>query len=113
MPKISMNYKIPFGPDYKGVRRLITYEHPSYQTKGVEWKDNYIFKDSMQILEYSRGRSSILFSLKSQTDGTEYSVFVSDMMDIISSCTITNGLIMDKEWTFIKKGSNYGMKLYK
>lgn len=109
MKKIPSNYKIPFGKDYKGNTCLMTY---AYGDK-IDWRDNYTFTDSMQIVDYSRGRSSILFSFKSQTDGTVYPVFVSDMMDIIQNCSIINGIISNQDWSFIKKGGNYGMQLYK
>lgn len=109
MKKIPSNYKIPFCKDYKGNTMLMSY---AFGDK-IEWRDNYTFIDSMQIMDYSRGRSSVLFSFKSQSDGTIYPVFVSDMMVIIQNCIITNSVVLNQEWTFIKKGGNYGMQLYK
>ena len=70
------------------------------------------FKDNLIVNGYSKGRSSVLFELRSLTDGTKYYTFISDFNDIVISCTINMGIIMGHEWTFTKKGGNYGMKLY-
>lgn len=92
-------YKIPF--DAEG--NQLDYE--GWGT--VEWKDNHTFKDTLTYVGYGRGRSAVTFTF-SRTDGRKVTMFVSDMDDVIKH--LVSGKITG-EFTFSKRGQNYGCKL--
>jgi hypothetical protein len=69
---------------------------------------NYTFFDTLIFDGYSRGRSAANMILKSKKLNRKYSVFMSDIGDIIMR--MNKGEISDN-FTFSKKGANYGMKL--
>jgi hypothetical protein len=75
----------------------------------IEWKDNFEFEDTLKLVDYERGRSSVTFTMV-RTDKTTVSFFVSDMVDVIKSEAYKAGSITGR-FTFTKKGSNYGCKL--
>lgn len=75
----------------------------------IVWKENYEFEDSLKLTSMSRGRSAANFNLKSETDGRNYNLFMTDTVDIIQNCEIKNGVITGN-WTFVKRGANYGIK---
>lgn len=74
------------------------------------WRDNYEFDDKLRIANISRGQSSAKFILKSDTDGREYPMFMKDMLELIQTSKISNGIVIAK-WTFVKRGQNYGIKV--
>ena len=69
---------------------------------------NYTFFDTLIFDGYSRGRSAANMILKSKKLNIKYSVFMSDIGEIIMK--MNKGEISDN-FTFTKKGANYGMKL--
>jgi len=77
------------------------------------WKPNYSFTDVLKVDGYSRGRSAANINVTSQTTGISYSFFMSDFLDVVEECQIEKGMIEKKEWCFVKKGSNFGLCLYK
>jgi len=87
--------------------------YPSVHTAhlSVIQKSNYIFKDSLQIIDYYKGRSAVGVQLRSTTDGSKYSMSIKPFMDMISKCVITQGITDTREWTFIKRGANYSLVL--
>lgn len=114
MKSVSYNYEIPFTYDMGGFKKLVPYADKnnfpnSWQTG--KWVKNYIFEDTMQILDYGKGRSSVTFTLKSQTDGSVYYMFLSDMFDLISRQAIDKGMTPRLKWSFVKKGANYGIAM--
>lgn len=74
------------------------------------WKENFEFEDTLIITGMSRGRSAANFNLQSTIDSKNYNLFMTDIVDLIRKVTITNGKIKGR-WTFVKRGSNYGVKL--
>lgn len=87
-----------------------------------EMKDNFEFKETFHVVYFSRGCSSAKMILRTAknakkygTDGycyecVDYEVFLSNSVDIIRK--MVDGKISGV-WTFVKKGSNYGIKLVK
>jgi hypothetical protein len=75
----------------------------------IVWKENYEFEDSLKLTSMSRGRSAANFNLRSETDGRNYNLFMTDTVDLIQNCEIKNGVIKGK-WTFVKRGANYGIR---
>jgi hypothetical protein len=76
----------------------------------IVWKENFEFEDTMWLSGMSRGRSAANFNLVSQTDGKNYNLFMTDIVDMIQNAAINKGKIKGK-WTFVKRGQNYGIKL--
>ena len=75
----------------------------------IEYKDNYTFETTMIYYGYGRGRSSATIHWVDPI-GRKYSMFLSDFDDLMKD----NGIECDRvkgEWTFVKKGSNFGVKL--
>ena len=85
--------------------------------KTCERKQNYEFEADMRIVEFGRGRSSVKLILEdiNEPEPTEkyqskfrYEVFLSDAIDTISKGM---DMIVSGKWTFVKRGSNWGIKL--
>ena len=85
----------------------LTGKAPKYRSEGPEWKDNFEFDDTLTLVAYGRGRSSVNFTLQ-RTDGTTVSMFVSDFYD--AAFKMHEGKITGR-FTFTKKGQNYGCRL--
>lgn len=95
------NYQIPFDKhgnqmDYEGWR------------DEFEMRDNFQFSDELVFEKYGRGRSSVTFTMRRKSNGKTVSFFVSDFTDIVPK--MVSGRIAG-EFTFVKKGQNYGCKL--
>ncbi|MGL5731876.1 MAG: hypothetical protein ACRCX5_12255 [Bacteroidales bacterium] len=78
---------------------------------------NYVFEADLCIYGYSRGRSSAIIQLVDYEDRnskdrnvTKYNVFMSDIVDIVRE--MNKGRII-AEFTWVKKGSSYGIKIAK
>lgn len=84
---------------------------PCYSDKG-KWIKNFDFYDKLHIDNCHRGRSAANFQLSSDINGKEYTMFMSDLVDMIQKTTIIKGSI-EGIWTFCKKGSNYGIVFLK
>lgn len=100
-------YQIPFCLDKHGCEIMQSY--PETYSFGFKWKDNYVFQANLDIVEFGRGRSSAVFYLEDKVSGSRYSMFMSDMLDVLKNCNIQQGKVSGS-WTFCKKGSNYGLK---
>lgn len=74
------------------------------------WRDNYIFTATMTVVSMSRGRSAAYFHLIDER-GKQYTMFMTDMVDMVKRARmITQGVVTGR-WTFQKRGNNYGVKL--
>lgn len=80
------------------------------EVDAIVWKENYEFIDTLVLDGYSRGRSAANFNLKSKSDGKNYNLFMKDTLHLIQNATVYKGEIHAK-WTFVKRGSNYGIQL--
>jgi len=96
------NYKIPF--DAQG--NQLTYYHPRWD-HDVTLVDNFKFTDTLTLDGMSRGQSAAHFQMK-RKDGTQVTVFMTDLCDMIPK--FCNGEITG-EFTFVKRGQNYGCAL--
>lgn len=95
------NYEIPF--DEAGNQL----DYPAYRT--VHWQANHSFEDTLTYQHYGRGRSAVTFVF-TRADGRKVTMFVSDLDDIVRH--MVNGKITG-QFTFIKRGQNYGCQLVK
>jgi hypothetical protein len=100
------NYQIPFLPDGS-----VPHYYGGYgQQNGVEWKDPEFTFDGVLVFEgYSRGRSAAYFNFRNRDTGAQYSMFLTDMEDILKHRIIALGMIGGR-WGFVKRGGNYGIQ---
>lgn len=78
-----------------------------YGEEGLTFKDNFVWPDTLKIVDYSRGRSSAIFILKSIRTERKYFVFMKDMMEILKYSEL--GMITGI-FTFAKRGTNFGVR---
>ena len=104
--KIS-KYQIPFNQSGNLCRYCETW---ALKDGTITMRDNFVFHDTMEIEGYGRGRSAAYFSLKSTTTNKTYDMFLTDFFALIHDCVVTNGIV-EANWTFCKRGQNYGMRL--
>jgi hypothetical protein len=95
--------KFPF--DKNG---LMHYNDGDYNV--LEWKDYYEFEDALFIERLQRGRSSVIFILRSLTNNLEYPMFVLDFYRLLKNINVIDNAITGK-WGLQKKGKNYGIFL--
>jgi len=74
----------------------------------VEWRNNFSFMASLRIIDYSRGRSSVKIILADEV-GIEYEMFITDLMKLINLGIGPGGSTATIQWTFRKRGANYGI----
>ncbi len=103
-------YKIPF--DSKG-NQLSYYDGDwGYSLDGGSvkaiLKSNFVFEDTLEIIDFSRGQSSAVFNIISKTDGKHYSMMMSEIIHVIRNHKIDCGVFSGK-FTFKKKGMNYSL----
>lgn len=84
-------------------------DYPFWDEKQMTWKPNHVFQDTLTLVTYGRGRSSVTFEMK-RKNGKTVSVFVSDFCDMIRAM---NRGVVAGAFTFTKKGANYGCKMVK
>ena len=77
------------------------------------------FKGKMRLDGYSRGRSAAYFDVKNDMTGAEYTIFLTDMMNILEKHSVQQGQIIHRGgsdftlmWVPTKRGDNYGVKVY-
>lgn len=75
-----------------------------------EWRDNYVFHATLTVTGTTRGRSAARINLQDE-EGRKYEMFLTDVVDLlINAPTVAYGMI-EADWTFSKRGSNYGIKV--
>lgn len=83
---------------------------PSKFIRSGEWRDNYVFHAILTVTGSERGRSAARVTLQDE-EGHEYIMFLTDTVHLLQNAkTIAYGMI-EGDWTFQKRGSNYGVKL--
>lgn len=78
--------------------------------KAHEWKPNCKFPATIRINDYSRGRSAAYFNAVDVNTMNKFTIFLTDMIEIIRTCKLDQGLVSGI-WTFRKRGQNYGLQL--
>lgn len=116
------DYQIPFNkdgdqqsyaqswwePSGKMVLQWDGTEREGHISVGPNWVDNYEFEDTLILVDYGRGRSSVIFEFERKSNGNIVTMFISDFFNCVFK--MTNGQIQGR-FTFTKKGQNYGCKL--
>jgi hypothetical protein len=76
----------------------------------VEWRPNDDFYAELELIDSSRGRSSVVFNYRDVKTGIHYPLFVTSVEDILRRGTVKNGRVSGY-WHVVKKGQNYGLHL--
>jgi hypothetical protein len=97
---MASNYQIPYDTD---TRNHLTHDR-GYQ---IVWYPNKEWEDELQLVKYTRGRSSVTFVFRSIINGDEFHAFVSNSFEIFKDSV---GGVISGRFTFVKKGSDYGVK---
>ncbi len=80
----------------------------NYDDYGSEMKLLLPFRAILTIVSYSRGRSAANWTLE-DSNNKKYSMFMTDMLDLILDTNLNLGQTEYLEWKAIKRGSNYGI----
>lgn len=97
-------YQIPFDKD----GNLVNYPDNWSMRDGGEWKDNFEFGSELIYCGYSRGQSSALIKFKCVYTNKKYYMFLSDFDNAVNLMKFGH---IAGNFTFVKKGRNYGIKL--
>lgn len=101
MSKKTGDYQIPFQDGNQ-----IDYE--IYWGKPFEMVDNFVFEDTLTYTNYGKGRSAITFYFTRESNGKEVTMFASNLSEVIPR--FVNGKLTG-QFTFCKKGQNYGCRM--
>lgn len=77
----------------------------------TDWRLNDPFEETLQFEQMQRGRSAA-YSLWKDPEGHTYPMFMSDLEELLINKIIRNGVVRCT-WIVKKRGSNYGIGLYK
>ena len=108
MSKKIYDGDIPF--DSKGNQEHYPEEWGSHR---CDWQPNFKFHGRLIFLEFTRGRSAAYASFARLEGGQQRSrvtVFLKDLAEMITHPNWKGGII-EAEFTFCKRGQNYGCKL--
>ena len=77
----------------------------SFPVGVAEWRDNFMFVDTLKYMGYQTGRSSVLYAFERRSNKQRVLVFLSDMDKLIP--LMERGEIHGT-FSFVKKGQNFG-----
>lgn len=106
--------KVPFDSstgdmlEYSPTDQVWNYSSKMYVP--VLWKDNYAFKDTLEYEGYERGRSSCIIKFRCVTVNNRVRMFMTDFDNVVRM--MKDGKVTG-EWTFAKRGANFGVMLAK
>lgn len=78
---------------------------------GIVFLQNYVFTDALEFTGFSFGRSACRAQMKSGK-GQIYPLYISEFEKLLLAGKM-NGTKITGNWTFSKKGSNYGLTVAK
>lgn len=111
------DFKVPFDPHtgdlqtYPQTRYKFHPEHKTHEPVEPVWKDNHEFEAVMQFEGFERGRSAAHAILRDQKDMKQYTMFLTDLAELINYGFDKEGVTHTEKWTFVKRGQNYGVRL--
>ncbi|MGH7238777.1 MAG: hypothetical protein ACREHG_01795 [Candidatus Saccharimonadales bacterium] len=101
--------KAPF--DLKG--NLMSFPEPIYANERLnqpDWRDVGTFEETLEYVDYTRGRSSVNFIWRDVRSGREYPMFVTDLDSIMTNICVGR---LRATWEIGKRGMNYGIRIAK
>ncbi len=72
----------------------------------IDWQPNFEFYDNVVLLGIKQGK----MQCQSLDNETCYQMFLEDFHQVLLHNIIDYGVVL-AEWTFVKRGENYGIKL--
>ncbi len=90
----STDGSVPFIPDPQGA---------------YDWRENFIFSDTLRFIDYCRGSSRCGFSVAS-SEGHIFYMFQRDVLKAIQNRLIDSGR-MHGAWTFVHRGVAFGVTI--
>lgn len=100
MTKPVGDYEIPF--DCKGNQ-----QHYPESWRGLEWRPNDQFTETLTFQDYRRARSAAYFVF-ARIDGTLVTMFLKDFEEVVPH--MVKGVVTGT-FRFVKRGQNYGCSL--
>lgn len=76
---------------------------------GLDWRQNFVFEDTLVYKGYAGGRSSMTMNFVSSTTGKKYPMFFCYFDALIRRDDIGPGPSFTGRWTFCKRGMNYSV----
>lgn len=105
------DYKIPFSDgnqlDYPNCTYGPYVSGVGCKSFPCEMVDNFEFEDTLKFESYGKGRSSVTFNMRRQSNGKKVTMFLSDFAEIVPFMV---GGCLYGLFTFTKRGQNYGCK---
>jgi hypothetical protein len=92
-----MAYQIPFDTDGNLVNWVGHWMN-------VQWRDNYVFHDTLEYLDYEQKQNSVTFRFKG-TNG-EYAMSLRSFDLLVKAKRFQDNKVSG-DWTFVKRGQNY------
>lgn len=80
------------------------------------YKPNYVFEDTLVFVGYVRGCSAARIQFTAESNGAKYEMFLSDFEDAMMHSRIEytdekqTGIRISGNFTFVKKGQNFGVR---
>lgn len=102
----SKEYLIPFSRESGDLEHYAGHEGDKY----YEWRKNYMFSDTLTLIQMHRGRSAKYVEWM-DSEGRTYPMFVKDFLDLAMNHKIVKGKATG-QWTFQKRGQNFGVRLH-
>ncbi|UDL16463.1 hypothetical protein SEA_ZOOMAN_222 [Microbacterium phage Zooman] len=87
-------------------------QESAYGRDKIDWRDNEPFEATLTIRDLERGRSAARFWFEDEDNQIRYPFFGQTLVDMLAESTMINGKVTGT-WIVVKKGSNYGIELYK
>jgi hypothetical protein len=74
----------------------------------TELINNIVFNSTLKLIGQRRGRSAANF-IWEDTNGNTFTMFMSSLIELIKHKGIKKGGKVTGNWTFVKRGMNYGI----
>lgn len=108
------DYQIPFDKETGSLIHYIGSRYPYHKINDrYNWVDNHEFEAELYIkgLKRGGGSASNFVLLDEERKGREYYIFARDLLDVLQNREVDNGAIQRSNWTFIKRGTKFGIRL--
>ena len=79
-------------------------------SKKNDWK-TFEFEETLEVIGISRGRSAANFEAKSTTKNEYYTIFMTDLLDMLKNGSVKKNGIISGTFVIKKRGQNLGVRL--
>lgn len=102
---------VPFKAAWSNENRSWPDEYLEYPNYGAEWKPADDFEAILVVWQQERGQSAARVIFTEWETGTVYRMFLGDFVDMVKNEEPLKPGIYTGTWEFVKRGSNYGIKI--